>query len=441
MRSILVPFVIAAILLSPLVVHAAHAVGVATTGANHAESGAQAAPPITLDQAWQLAEDANATLRQARAQRAAAEGELADASALLWNNPRLSAERVRRDVPQAGLAPETRREAAFGLEQTFEIAGQQGLRRKASQQQLQALEAAIEEARLQIRAEVEQRFVRVLSIQERIATESASAKIIEDTAASTAKRVAAGEDSRLDGNLARVEAVRARNQIAMLQEQLTQARAELGATLQLPMAQLPSAVGPLAQVETAYSLAQLQESAAARPLLRSLEHREQAAKSRLSLERAARFPDLTLALSRGREGPSTARERLTGVTLSLPLPLFRRNAGAIGRAATELTQAQIEQDTERRNSHASIAALWQQLQSLKARVDALQTAVLPALEENQRLSVKSLQAGEISLVQLLLVNRQVLDGRRDTIDALTELRMTQIALRQAAGWIAPPAAR
>jgi cobalt-zinc-cadmium efflux system outer membrane protein len=441
MRPILVPFVIAAVLSSPLMVHAGPAVGVATTGANHAESGPQATPPITLDQAWQLAEDANATLRQARAQRAAVEGELADASALLWNNPRLSAERMRREVPQAGMAPETRRESAFGLEQTFEIAGQQGLRRKASQQQLQAMEAVVEETRLQVRAEVEQRFVRVLSIQERIATESASVKIIEDTAASTAKRVAAGEDSRLDGNLAKVEAVRARNQIALLQEQLTQARAELGATLQLPTAQLPSVTGALVATEPVYTLAQLQESAAARPLLRSLEHREQAAKSRLSLERAARYPDLTLALSSGREGPSAARERLTGLTLSLPLPLFRRNAGEIGRAATALTQAQIEQDTERRNSHASIAALWQQLQSLNARVDALQTAVLPALEENQRLSVKSLQAGEISLVQLLLVNRQMLEGRRDTIDALTEQRLTQVALRQAAGWITPAAAR
>ncbi len=123
------------------------------------------------------------------------------------------------------------------------------------------------------------------------------------------------------------------------------------------------------------------------------------------------------------------------------MPLFRRNAGAVGRATSELTQAQIEQDTERRNSHASIAALWPQFQSLNARVDALQTSVLPALEENQRLSVKALQAGEISLVQLLLVNRQVLDGRRDMLDALTEQRMTQIALRQAAGWFATSSAK
>ena len=60
--------------------------------------------------------------------------------------------------------------------------------------------------------------------------------------------------------------------------------------------------------------------------------------------------------------------------------------------------------------------------------------MLPALEENQRLSVKSLQAGEIGLFQLLVVNRQVLDGRRDLIDAQTERRLTRTALHLAAGW-------
>jgi cobalt-zinc-cadmium efflux system outer membrane protein len=139
-------------------------------------------------------------------------------------------------------------------------------------------------------------------------------------------------------------------------------------------------------------------------------------------------------MATGREGASTARERLTTVTVSLPLPLFRRNATGIGRAASELNQAQIERQAATRNTASDVRALWQGLQSLTARVEALQKTVLPALQENQRLSVKSLQAGEIGLFQLLVVNRQVLDGRRDLIDAQTELRTTRIELERAAGW-------
>lgn len=388
---------------------------------------------LTLEQAWRLADGSSVELRQELARRAAVQGEAADARSLLWNNPKLSGERIRRDVPAPVGAGEQRREWTAALEQTFEIAGQQGYRRHAADSELAALDATIDETKRALRAEVERRFVRVLSLQERIATESASQKIIADTAVSIGKRVAAGEDSRLDGNLAAVEAIRARNQIGVVQEQLIAARAELATILQLPPNVLPEVTGVLAAKQASINLAQLQANAVARPLLTALAHREQAAKSRLSLERAARYPDVTVAVSTGREGPLSGRERLTGVSLSVPLPLFRRNASAIGRASTELTQVQIEREATLRNTTANVASTWEKLQNLTSRVEALQTAVLPALEENQRLSALSLQAGEIGLVQLLLVNRQLLEGRRDLIDAQTELRLAQISLLQASG--------
>ncbi len=330
--------------------------------------------------------------------------------------------------------PELRREWSMNFAQTVEIAGQQGYRRQAAQRELEALDASVDEARLRLRGEVERRFVQVLSLQERTAMEQRSLKTIEDAALAIKKRVSAGEDSHLDGNLAQVEVVRAINQIGSLQEQLIQARAELGTVLQMPPGQLPGALGSLDVPTPVGTLEQLLEQSANRPQLRALDHRAQAATHRLSLERAVRYPDLTVGIATAREGASDARERLTRLTLSLPLPLFRHNAGGIGRASTELTLAQIELQSAVRDVAADINAMWQKLQSQTARTNALRQSALPALEENQRLSLKSLQAGEIGLMQLLLVNRQVLDGQRDLIDAETELRMTRIALQQAAGW-------
>src|SRR3569623_885339 len=326
MRLLIVPLGIAAFIIIPVLSQAGNA-GIPETAVSNVISVPQdgiSAAPITLEQAWHLAENTNPVLRHAQAQRAAAEGEAADARGLLWNNPRLSGQQVRRDVPQTGLDPERRREWAAGFEQTFELAGQQGYRRQSSQQQLPALDASI-----------------------------------EDTGASVKKRVTAGEDSRLDGNLASVEAVRARNQINALEEQLIQARADLAATLQLPANMLPAVAGALTVPAPAYTLKSLLARAASRPLLRALEYREQAAQSRLSLERAARYPDLTVGVATGREGATLARERLTTVTISLPLPLYRRNAAGIGRASTEQTQALIERETVSRNTAASVSALWQ----------------------------------------------------------------------------------
>ena len=145
-----------------------------------------------------------------------------------------------------------------------------------------------------------------------------------------------------------------------------------------------------------------------------------------------------MGLGAGREGPSDAREKILGLSVSLPLPLFRQNAGGIGRATTEFTQTQIEREATGRDVRAQVVALWERFSNLKARVQRLNESVLPSLQENQRLSSISFRAGEIGLLQLLLVNRQVLDGQRDLLDARTELRLTKVALEEAAGWQSTP---
>lgn len=390
--------------------------------------------PLTLEQAWEKAELANPALRSAQANLAAVAGELSDARALLWNNPQITAERRRREVPQATDPIQINREWSAGLAQTFEIAGQQGARRSAAEQSLAATREMIAETRRQLRAEVEQRFVHVLSLQLRMQTEEQTLRLIEQAAAMVSKRVAAGEDSRLDGNLAKVEAERARNQVSLFREQLIQARAELASLLQLPAGTAPEVAGALDPAPGRYTLEQLLTSATSRPVLRALDYREKAAKSRLDLERASVYPDITLGLTAAREGPSDTREKVTGLSISLPLPLFRRNDTGIGRATAELTQSQIESQAAQRNTRAQIVALWERLENLKARVQRLTESVLPSLDENQRLSSLSFRAGEIGLTQLLLVSRQVLDGQRDLLDARTELRLAKIALEAVAGW-------
>lgn len=396
--------------------------------------GSAGAAQLTLDEAWQQAEAANPALRAAQANLSAAEGQLTDARGLLWNNPQLSVEAVQRRVPRPGLNEDRRYEWDAGLSQTFEIAGQQGHRRDAAEQELQALQTVVQETRRQVRAEVEQRFVRVLALQQRIVVERDAVKLIEDSATVVQKRVKAGEDNRLDGNLATVEAERARNQLALSGEQLTDARAALASALQLTPESQPEVSGELATATAKYTLDQLLTTAGERPQLRVLALREGAAKSRLNLERASVYPDVTLGVSTGREGPGDAREKLVGIRVSVPLPLFRRNAAGIGKASTELAQTQIDKQTGERDTRAQVRALWLRVESLGARVQRLTEVVQPKLDDNQRLSAKAYREGEIGLLQLIVVNRQVLDGRRDLLDARTELRLANIALEAAAGW-------
>lgn len=402
-----------------------------------AARGDSAVQSFTLDQAWRRAESHNATIQAVAANAAAVEGQSADAQAFLWNNPQLNGELVHRRVPQPEALAEWRQEWGVGISQTFETGGQQQYRRAAASADSDAQRLALTEARRSIRGEVEQRFVGVLSLQARLVAEEQARVLLDDAARLVDKRVAAGEDTRLDGNLASVEATRQRNQVATLREQLLEAQGDLAKLLQLPPNVLPEAVGSLDPRTHHYSLDELLALASARPQLETLRARERAATSRLDLERAAVSPDVTVGVGVGREGASNLRENLVGLTISVPLPFFRHNKTAIGRASTDLAQVRAERQATERDIPAQVRLQWQRVESLRERVRRLESAVIAPLDMNRQLSSKAFTTGEIGLLQLVLVNRQMLEGQRDLLAARTELRLASIALESAAGWLPP----
>ena len=391
--------------------------------------------PLTLAEVQNLARTSDPALNAKRSQLAAAQGALIDSSALLYNNPQLTYDKTRRDVPEPA-GTDRRREWSGGISQTLEIAGQRGYRKASSEANLAAIEAEVEDLRAQARSQVTREFARVLVLQQRVNLETDAVNLFQTTSDAVRKRKAAGEDTRLDANVASVEAERALNQRAQTQESLTEARSELANRLQLSPDRLPQAVGELSTLADAvpYRLDELLGAVDRQPRLRALNAREDAARSRLDLERASRYPDVTVGVSAGREGSADARERLTTFSVSVPLPLFRRNATGVGQASSELTAAQLDREAGLRAARSDARALWSRLQSLQTRVQRLQGSVVPALNDNYQLSIKSQRAGEIGLLDLIVVNRQALDARRDLLDALLEYQTTRAALEAAAGW-------
>lgn len=388
---------------------------------------------LTLQEALARATRTNPVLRAKQAQLAAAEGVRNDARGMFFNNPQLSLDNTWRQAPQAGGGDERRREWGAGLSQAFETGGQGRLRRDAAAAALEALNFEIADTQRQVHGDVATRFYQVMALQQRVELEVQALKLFDDAATAVQKRRLAGEDTKLDSNIAMVEAERARNQLAVAQEQLIDARRDLAARLQLADAVLPQAQGDLAPLAIKYTLGELMQSVDAQPRLRALPEREKSAGVRLKLESASVYPDVTVGMNIRKEGPGNARERLTTLSISAPLPLFKRNAAGIGQAATEATQAQIELEAAMRDARASTTALWFKLRSQEQRVRRLQESVLPALAENLNLSVKSRQVGQIGLLELIVVNRQAVDARRDLIDALSDYHATRVALELAAG--------
>jgi len=383
---------------------------------------------LTLAEAQALAVSNNPDLRKAGADLGVAQAESDEARSLFQVNPQLTGELGRRRAEgQSG------HDWSVGIAQEIEIGGQQRLRREASALQFDASRQALEEIRRTLAAEVERRFLRVLSLQLRQEAETEAMLLVDQSTDLVRKRHAAGEGTRLDTNMAEVEAGRFRNQVAQLGEQLAEARAALAQTLQLVPGTIPEVVGELAARPISVSNESLVDGVVERPILRSLSLREQTALRRLDLERASRTPNLIVGLTTGQEAVGIASESITTLSVSVPLPLFKRNQAAIAQAASDLLRAQTDYQSGLRDARADVQLLWARVQSLEKRVATLQREVMPRLEETVHLSRKALAAGESSLPELLLVNRQAMDARRDIHEAILEHELTRIDLQQAAG--------
>lgn len=411
----------------------------ASTIATHAVPAVAQPAAMTLDQAMALAEANNPTLQSAQSQLAAAEAEQKEARSLLWNNPQLNVEARRRSLSQADAGHVMRGDTGFGISQAFEIGSQPAARRKATQNALEATRQTIEQTRRDVRQQAAKHFIEILNLQTRIAVEQTGVDLLRQAAQVVGKRVKAGEDTRLDGNLALVEAERAANQLAQSTDELTQARAALATTLQLAPAALPEVMGSISATGVPYTLDELLSAADIQPKLQATVAREQAAASRLELERAARYPDLTVGLSHSPEKGLDGTDRVTTLSVSVPLPLFKNNGAAIARAQTELEQSRIELQAARRDGEASVRVLWQRLGQLRERTKRLEAVVVPSLAENQRLSLAALRAGEINVTQFLLARRQALEAQRDLADARAQTVLARLELEAAAGWSASPA--
>ena len=404
--------------------------------ANPAGAQPAAAPTtLTLNEAMRLAEAAHPSVLAREAQLAAAEGTRSEAAALLFNNPELSTEAIRRraDAPVGSW-----NEWSVGISQPFETGGQQARRREAAAAGLDALRAEIDDVRRQARVEAATRFLAVLSAQRRVQLEQRSLDLFERSAQAVAKRRAAGEDTRLDANVALVEAERARNALALAGERLIDARSELGTAVRLPPSALPEVAGELGTNSRRHPAVQ------AGAVARIGAEPAQAARSRgtrrrrpCPARRRAWQPQPRChgrCARRPRRPERRAENAWRSCRCRCRCRLFKRNDAAVGQAMTDMTQAEVERASALRDTEVRVRQLWSRLASQRERIQRLQRVLVPASTDNQQLSAKSREAGQIGLLDQLIVNRQAIDAERDLIDLLAEMQTTRIELEYAAGW-------
>lgn len=352
---------------------------------------------ISLQAALRAAEAANLELRVAREQLAAAEARTIAAAAL--PNPDASA--TREQLSAGGVSYY---ETVATLSQTIEIGGQRGARVAVGRQAAQAARARLVAERLRIAFAVHRAYVRAAMAESDLLALTEATEVFRQVEQSGRVRFAEGDISQFDRNRLQVERARYETLFAAKVLDLDEAAREL------TMLAAPEALGsgaallpaePLANIVAAGQTVALNvalETALARADVLAAEAEVEARRAALSLARRDRIPDLTLT-----GGFKNQADGFQGAVLglSLPVPLWNRNGGAIAEAEAELAAADARRDLALALARNDIRRAWDTYRSLEERTRTLGETLLPesaGLLETARFAYAE---GEMSLIELL----------------------------------------
>lgn len=245
-------------------------------------------------------------------------------------------------------------------------------------------------------------------------------------------RVNEGETAPLELSLLQteVERLRVQRQLAdgRLQTAITKLKYFAGVEYDQPLRlkeELPSATFPSLPPSTEVAIAVGIKS---RPEIRIAELEEQLGNAGLRLIRSESKPEIsaytrfslsksTIDLPTGPFPQNRDRNLVFGITIGLPV--FDQKQGAKAEAAIAIRQAQERRVFAEGVIRNEIIVAFQQLQTARRALLALETNVLPRSRENIETIRSVYQIGEIKITDLLVEQRRLIDSNRDVTETLT----------------------
>ena len=390
MRKLLLPFGLAATLLSPFISQAQ-----------------QPAVPLHLEQALQLAASRSFTLSAARRELEASDGAVQQAGAL--RNPELNAsiEDTRRET----------RTTTATLDFPVELGGKRAARVAAAERGREVAQAEFSNAQAQLRAAVIAAYFSTLVAQERYKLATHSAELATRGADAIAKRVAAGKVSPVDETRARVDQANAQLEATEADAALQTARQALAALWGDPEATFSEVVGDTAQVPTRGTAAELAQQLDASPALLASRMEANRRKALIDVERSKAVPDVTVSVGAKRDNELGRTQAIVGI--SIPLPLFERNHGALYEAGKRAQKADDEYQAARIRVLNELQQAAHQLLAARASLQSLQSIVLPAAQQAHDAATKGFEAGKFGFLDVIDAQRSLLQARSRYLTTLS----------------------
>jgi cobalt-zinc-cadmium efflux system outer membrane protein len=350
-----------------------------------------------------------------------ARGRLSGASVRLQSNPQIDAALGNRNGSDTRTT-----DFELGLGQSFEPSARRSARIAGANAAIAQSSAELDEVTRTVLRQAASAYYRAVYASDRIRLLTTTYELASAVYATADRRFKVGDIAVLDVNLARGSLARVRAE-----------REGAEAAKALALGELRQLLGLDGPVDVEGSLSKPDErdvnaallAAGQRPEIRVLEAGIQEAEAELRLGESFSRPEYGVGVRYAREEGDQIV--LGGLAVTLPFFSKGQEQRAIGSARAARLRAEL--DAARMRIAAEVRASFDAFERRLAAVNVLEADVIPGLDENEQLTTRSFDVGQIGLPDLLLIRREILETRLQYLDALLEAALARTDLDASSG--------
>jgi outer membrane protein, heavy metal efflux system len=361
-----------------------------------AVDGAPAPKVLTLAEAEMLATGSHPALREAAAQVRAIGGKWVQVG--LRPNPTIGY--AGNQIGDSGSAGQ---QGGF-VGQEFVTAGKLGLNRNIAMREQQAAEQRLQRTRLQVTTTVRKYYFEALAAERSVTF----ARQLSDIAGQSV-RVSEQRLKALDIPKTALLQSQIESESASLLEQQANERHDaawrrlasvIGMQSRRPLALEDVLARPLPELDFATVSERLKHES---PELSELRFAVEEARAEVERASAGRVPNITAVA--GVQHDNATQDNIANVQVSIPLPVFDRNQGAITQACGQLSAAQAALEARELALDQQLSTSLRDYRTARERVIKYASKVLPAAQETLGMITTGYQQGQLDYVQVLTVQQ------------------------------------
>ena len=379
-------------------------------------AAASAQPSLTLPEALARAREQAPQIVSARLAVDEARGRLRGASIGFASNPEIDAGAGRRRGADSRFT-----DWELGIQQAFEPPGRRSARIAGANASIAAGTANLDEVTRSVLRDAAIAFYRALHANQRLRMHAMAEEFARGIHAAADRRFKAGDIAVLDVNIARTTRARAQADREAAAAEKVEALGDLKQLLRLdePI-EVTGTLGQEGSVELEMSLGGVTD----RPEFRSLQAGIDEADAEVRRGKSLARPDFGFGARYSKE----EGDKILFGSFSFTLPVFSKGQEQRATGSARATRLRTELEAARQRARIQVRTSFEAFERRLAAVRVLESEALPSMDENERLTTRSFESGQIGLADLLVIRREILDTRFQHLDSLLEASLARVEL-------------